>query len=107
MPLMQDPHPVTNTPDVKPASSGITDAPEGDGALIMATPPLTQAPATTPGGYRTAPDHTNAGWPPGVPYIVGNEACERFSYYGMRAILQVHLTSLFVLQYAAEDAQRF
>jgi len=25
--------------------------------------------------------------PPGVPYIVGNEAAERFSYYGMNSIL--------------------
>jgi dipeptide/tripeptide permease len=48
--------------------------------------------------YRTAPDHDNTGWPPGVPYIVGNEACERFSFYGMRAILQVHLTTLFAAQ---------
>ena len=48
--------------------------------------------------YRTTPDHDNTGWPPGVPYIVGNEACERFSFYGMRAILQVHLTSLFAVQ---------
>jgi POT family proton-dependent oligopeptide transporter len=30
--------------------------------------------------------------PPGVPYIVGNEAAERFSYYGMRAILVVFMT---------------
>jgi POT family proton-dependent oligopeptide transporter len=46
---------------------------------------------------RTTPDHENTGWPPGVPYIVGNEACERFSFYGMRAILFVHLSSLYVL----------
>jgi len=26
-------------------------------------------------------------WPPQIKYIVGNEACERFSYYGMRSIL--------------------
>jgi POT family proton-dependent oligopeptide transporter len=58
-------------------------------------------------GYRTAPDHTTQGWPPGVPYIVGNEACERFSYYGMRAILQVHLTSLFAVEFATRDAERF
>ncbi len=30
--------------------------------------------------------------PPGIPYIVGNEAAERFSYYGMRAILVVFMT---------------
>lgn len=32
------------------------------------------------------------GMPPGVPYIVGNEAAERFSFYGMRAILVVFMT---------------
>jgi POT family proton-dependent oligopeptide transporter len=44
--------------------------------------------------YRTAPDHEETGWPRGVPYIIGNEACERFSFYGMKAILFVYLTTL-------------
>jgi proton-dependent oligopeptide transporter, POT family len=30
-------------------------------------------------------------WPPQVKYIIGNEACERFSFYGMRNILTVFL----------------
>jgi POT family proton-dependent oligopeptide transporter len=30
--------------------------------------------------------------PPGIPFIVGNEAAERFSFYGMRAILAIFLT---------------
>src|SRR6185369_927246 len=30
--------------------------------------------------------------PPGIPFIVGNEAAERFSYYGMRTILVVFMT---------------
>jgi len=30
--------------------------------------------------------------PTGIPYIVGNEAAERFSYYGMKAILIVFMT---------------
>jgi POT family proton-dependent oligopeptide transporter len=30
--------------------------------------------------------------PPGIPYIVGNEAAERFNFYGMRAILVVFMT---------------
>lgn len=47
--------------------------------------------------WRTSPDHENTGWPKGVPFIVGNEVCERFSYYGMRAILTVHLVSLYML----------
>src|SRR5262249_25181821 len=46
-------------------------------------------------GYRTIPDQETKGWPPGIPFIVGNEACERFSYYGMRAILFVHLVALY------------
>ena len=30
--------------------------------------------------------------PRGIPYIIGNEAAERFSFYGMRAILVVFMT---------------
>ncbi len=41
-------------------------------------------------------------FPPGIPFIVGNEGAERFSYYGMRAILYVYLASLYV-QFVAED----
>lgn len=42
--------------------------------------------------YATSPDHSRTGMPPGVPFIVGNEAAERFSFYGMRAILTVFMT---------------
>ncbi len=35
-------------------------------------------------------------FPPGVPYIVGNEMAERFSFYGMKAILKIYLIALFV-----------
>lgn len=31
--------------------------------------------------------------PRGLPYIIGNEAAERFSYYGMRAILVIFMTT--------------
>ncbi len=41
--------------------------------------------------YRTTPVATDR-MPPGVGYIVGNEAAERFSFYGMRAILIVFMT---------------
>ncbi len=41
--------------------------------------------------YQTAP-LARAGMPAGIPYIVVNEAAERFSYYGMRAILVVFMT---------------
>lgn len=40
---------------------------------------------------RSSPDQDTTGWPPGVPYIVGNEACERFSFYGMHSILYVYM----------------
>ena len=40
--------------------------------------------------YRTTPADT-AGMPPGIPYIIGNEAAERFSYYGMRTILTIFM----------------
>jgi POT family proton-dependent oligopeptide transporter len=53
-------------------------------------------------GYRTSPDQETTAWPSGIPYIIGNEACERFSYYGMRAILFVHLVALYA---AAGEAQ--
>ncbi len=56
--------------------------------------------------WRTSPDHENTGWPKGVPFIVGNEVCERFSYYGMRAILTVHLVALYQLTGAAEEVAR-
>lgn len=38
---------------------------------------------------------TNAKMPVGIPYIVGNEAAERFSFYGMKAILTTFLVSQF------------
>ncbi|MFN2424832.1 MAG: POT family MFS transporter [Candidatus Binatia bacterium] len=41
--------------------------------------------------YRTAPAPSTE-TPPGIPYIVANEAAERFSYYGMRTILVVFMT---------------
>ncbi|MBN2700985.1 MAG: POT family MFS transporter [Methylothermaceae bacterium] len=51
-------------------------------------------------GYRTAPLATSQ-MPPGIPYIIANEAAERFSYYGMRAILVVFMT-----QYLADSMGR-
>lgn len=45
--------------------------------------------------YKTAPDPEQTGWPGGIKYIIGNEGCERFSFYGMRAILYLYIVSLF------------
>jgi POT family proton-dependent oligopeptide transporter len=41
--------------------------------------------------YRTTPLEIST-MPPGVPFIIGNEAAERFSFYGMKAILAVFMT---------------
>src|SRR5688500_17226259 len=40
----------------------------------------------------------HVGLPPQIKYIVGNEACERFSYYGMRAILVIFMTKYLLMQ---------
>ncbi len=40
-----------------------------------------------------APAPANNRWPPQIKYIIGNEAAERFSYYGMRSILALYITS--------------
>ena len=41
----------------------------------------------------TTPDSPAANrWPPQIKYIIGNEACERFSYYGMRSILAGYIS---------------
>ncbi len=54
--------------------------------------------------YRTAPDPNETGWPKGIPYIIGNEGCERFSFYGMKAILWVYLVHLYTTQAGLEKA---
>ena len=46
--------------------------------------------AQTP--YLTSPVKSTE-MPKGIPYIIGNEAAERFSFYGMRAVLFVFLTT--------------
>lgn len=39
---------------------------------------------------------TDDRWPPQIKYIVGNEACERFSFYGMRSILAAFIAGTVV-----------
>ncbi len=41
--------------------------------------------------YLTAPLKMTT-MPPGIPYIVGNEAAERFNFYGLKAILVIYMT---------------
>ena len=58
------------------------------------------APTTPP---AAAPVERDDRFPPGIPFIVGNEGAERFSFYGMRQILYIYLTSLFI-GFATESA---
>ena len=51
----------------------------------------------------TSPDHSQTGMPAGIPYIVGNELAERFSFYGMKGILTVFMTT-YLLDAAGESA---
>ena len=48
-------------------------------------------------------------WPPQIKYIIGNEGCERYSYYGMRAILTVFMvnTLMFQKEHATEVMHAF
>ncbi len=41
--------------------------------------------------YLTAPVKST-GMPKGIPYIIGNETAERYSFYGMKAILVIFMT---------------
>lgn len=52
--------------------------------------------------YRTEPLSTDK-MPPGIGYIVGNEAAERFSFYGMKAILTVFMTQ-YLMNASGESA---
>ena len=56
--------------------------------------------ATRP--YLTAPLKTDQ-MPPGIPYIIGNEAAERFNFYGMRAVLTVFMTQYLVNRAGGRD----
>ena len=52
------------------------------------------------------PTATPGKMPRQIPYIIGNEACERFSFYGMRNILVPFLISSVLLQYLPEGSAR-
>ncbi|MFY0530185.1 POT family MFS transporter [Archangium gephyra] len=52
----------------------------------------------------TAP--TRERYPPQIKYIIGNEACERFSFYGMRNILTVFLIQYLLLNHVPDEAAR-
>lgn len=52
--------------------------------------------------YATRPPNIST-MPPGVPFIIGNEAAERFSFYGMRSILIIFMTQYIVTSSGTTD----
>ncbi len=53
--------------------------------------------------YATSPPNITT-MPPGVPFIIGNEAAERFSYYGMKSILAVFMSTYILNKLGGVDA---
>jgi len=60
---------------------------------------MTTARAPSRAEHAAAPS-TNR-FPSGIPFIIGNEGAERFSYYGLRQILYVYLAALYGRMLAA------
>jgi len=58
---------------------------------------------TTP--VEAASAQPKARMPRQIPYIIGNEACERFSFYGMRNILVQFLITSLLLQEITADGR--
>ena len=44
-------------------------------------------------------------WPPQIKFIIGNEACERFSYYGIRSILALYISQVLFKEMPAGEAK--
>ena len=54
----------------------------------------------------TAALNTKPGLPRQIPYIIGNEGCERFTFYGMRNILTPFLVTLLAAVRARKPSVR-
>ena len=52
--------------------------------------------------YKIAPAPSKS-MPKGIPYIIGNEAAERFSFYGMKTILVIFMTKYLMDQNGTSD----
>jgi len=52
--------------------------------------------------YLSAP-RASKNMPKGIPYIIGNEMAERFSFYGMKCILMIFMTKYLVDSTGAHD----
>ena len=63
----------------------------------------TGAPKEAPPSPAGAASSDKLRWPPQVKYIIGNEACERFSFYGMRNILTAFLVDYLLVSLPVAD----
>lgn len=54
-------------------------------------------------GVVPAPINSKTPIPRQIAYIIGNEGCERFSFYGMRNILTIFLVSSLLLDFSEAD----
>ena len=59
--------------------------------------------STISASVAPAPAPTEARIPFQIAYIIGNEGCERFSFYGMRNILTLFLVSTLLLHLPEAD----
>ncbi len=55
---------------------------------------------------RTTSAPSSDRFPPQIPYIIGNEECERFSFYGMRNILTVFIIDYLLRNSVPDDGAR-
>ena len=70
---------------------------------LLPNPTTTDRERMTPSAASPATDAARL--PRQISYIIGNEACERFSFYGMRNILVQFLVSSVILAYIPSDAR--
>ena len=54
----------------------------------------------------TPPPSPRTPLPRQIPFIIGNEACERFSFYGMRNVLTIFLVDYLLRSEVPDDALR-
>ena len=64
--------------------------------------PTDVLPEPNSGKYLTAP-LPSPHMPGGIPFIIGNEAAERFSFYGMKSILAVFMTQYLLTSVGQPD----
>lgn len=81
---------LTHAPFFLATTSGLTWH-EIRGVLLLVAKPYLTSPAST------------AQMPSGVPFIIGNEFAERFSFYGMRAVLFAFMTKALVSHDGSAD----